>query len=181
MSNQLLSWAIFVVPWLTLVFMKKEDIRRYMPVALLAIVLTTIIHDVGIRFGFWVVEEAAYPMAEMLPYFYGLIPVLTMWIFRFTNGHILAYVITNIILDIGFVYSLLGSIFPARGIYALVGITRFQVLLINLVHFTLLYIYQKWQEGELVPVMKNLLSPAPQSAAAKPLVRDKDNRNDNKW
>jgi len=158
--------------------MKREEVRRYVPVALLATVLTTIIHDIGIRFEFWVVEEAAYPMAEMLPYFYGLIPVLTMWIFKLTNGYFFIYVITNIILDIAFAYSLLGSIFPGRGIYALVGITPFQVLFINIGHFTLLYVYQKWQEGELVSSMRNLLSWTSQSAAAKPWSRTKVDRSE---
>jgi hypothetical protein len=49
--------------------MKREDIKRYMPVGLFSIVLTTIIHDIGIRYGFWVVQDAAFPLYTMLPYF----------------------------------------------------------------------------------------------------------------
>jgi len=173
MSNQIFSWSTFVLPWLTLFLMKKEDIKRYMPVALFAALLTTIIHDVGIDLGFWTVRGRAFPLYEMLPYFYGLIPVLTLWIFKFTNGRFRLYFITNLVLDIGFAFYFLGSLLPARGIYALVGITRTQVVFINVVHITLLYIYQKWQEGELLPVKEKSFSPYPNSAAVKPFREKK--------
>jgi len=29
MSNQLILWGMLTAPWLTLFFMKKEDIKRY--------------------------------------------------------------------------------------------------------------------------------------------------------
>ena len=179
MTNQVFSWFTFVAPWFTLVFMKREDIKRYMPVALLAAVLTTIIHDIGIGLGFWVVRDNAYPLYEMLPYFFALIPVITLWIFKFTNGSLWIYIITNLILDIGFVFIFLGNLLPARGIYALIGITRPQVLLINVAHFTLLYIYQKWQEGELLPVKEKSFSPNLHSAVAKPLLQHNRDKEDN--
>jgi len=95
---------MLILPWFTLFFMKRGEIKRYMPVALFAIVLTTIIHDIGITLGFWVVQEAAFPFNEMMPYFYGLIPVLTIWIFKFTNGRFWVYMVTNAILDLGFYF-----------------------------------------------------------------------------
>lgn len=179
MTNQVFSWAAFVAPWLTLFFMKREYIKSYMPVAILAAALTTIIHDIGITLGFWVVRDNAYPLYEMLPYFYGLIPVLTMWIFRFTNDRLWFYIITNLVLDIGFVYYFLGNLLPARGIYALVGIARPQVLLINIVHFMLLYLYQKWQEGELLPVKEKSFGSDLQAAVAKPFPEQNRDEEDN--
>jgi hypothetical protein len=154
--------------------MKREDIKRYMPVALFAIVTTTIVHDVGIRYGFWEVRESAYPFFVMMPYFYGSVPVLTMWIFKFTNGRFWIYMLVNAILDIGFAFYQLGVFFPSKGIYALVGITSFQVWLINIVHAISLYIYEKWQEGELVIALKNFVGASLQPAATKPSFKDKD-------
>lgn len=176
MISQLFSWSSFIIPWLTLFLMKREEIRRYMPVGLLASLLTTIIHDAGITFGFWEVLAPAPPMYEMLPYFYGLIPVLTMWIFKFTNGRVWRYIIVNIILDVGFAFTFLGYILPSLGIYRLVGVTRFQVVLINLVHFSLLYVYQKWHEGEFNLHYKTSFSAIPQAAAGKPFLNNKDDK-----
>ena len=168
MSNQVISWSMFILPWLTLIFMKREDIKRYMPVALFAIVLTTIIHDVGITLGFWVVQEAAFPLNEMMPFIYGDIPILTMWVFKFTFGRYWVYMITNAILDIGFAFFLLNKLFPSKGIYALVGISSFQVWLINLVHATLLYGFDMWQESMFAQTGRHNFSHKLQPTAAKP-------------
>ncbi|WP_269083310.1 hypothetical protein [Ornithinibacillus contaminans] len=36
MLNQVILWGILIAPWLTLFFMKKDAIKRYMPVAIFA-------------------------------------------------------------------------------------------------------------------------------------------------
>lgn len=59
--NQIILWSMFIVPWLTLFFMKKEEVRRYIPVALFAAATSVIIHDVGLRLGFWVIQDVAFP------------------------------------------------------------------------------------------------------------------------
>lgn len=160
MSNQIISWSMLILPWLTLFFMERKEIKHYLPVGLFSIVLTTIIHDIGITFGFWVVEDAAYPFYEMLPYFYGLIPVLTMWVFKFTYGRFWLYIFTNAILDIGFAFFLLSVFFPGRGIYTLVNLASFQVWLINLGHGAVLYVFQILLEGNPVRLRALNLQPA---------------------
>lgn len=181
MHNQVISWSMFIIPWLTLFFMKREDIKRYMPVGLWAIVSTTIIHDVGVTLGFWTVLKAAFPLNEMLPYFYGTMPVLTMWVIKFTYGRFWLYVLTNTVLDIGFAFFILNRFFPSMGIYKLVGISPFGVLAINYLHMVALYIYQMWQEGifahseRSTDLLTNL-----QPAAAKPLPDDHNDKTDDK-
>jgi hypothetical protein len=101
-----------------------------------------------------------------------------MWVFKFTNGRFWIYMLTNAILDIGFAFYFLGVLLPTRGIYALVDISSFQVWLLNAGHATMLYVYQKWQEGELVTALRSLSSPALQSAASKPFFRGMNNTND---
>lgn len=155
--------------------MKREEILRYLPVGIFGAVTTTIIHDIGIGLGFWAVLQASYPLYEMLPYFYGQIPVLIMWIFKFTNGRVGRYFLVNAIIDIGFAYYFLNIFLSQRGIYELVGITPFGVWLINMGHATLLYVYQKLQEGELTSSLLAILrTPVPVIALNKPLfIRNK--------
>lgn len=174
LNSQIISWLLFAVPWLTLLAMKREEILRYLPVGLFAIVTTTIVHDIGIPAGFWVVRQAAFPLNEMLPYFYGLIPVLTMWIFKFTNGHFWSYMLVNAVVDIGFAYYFLARLLPGWGIYSLAEISSFGVWLINLGHALTLYLYQKVQEGALQCSFKRAFSPRSQPAVArKPGSRNK--------
>lgn len=178
MSNQVIHWYMLILPWITTFFMTRTDFKRYMPVALLAIVTATIVHDIGINVGFWVVQEKAFLFNEMLPYFYGVIPVLTMWIFKFTYGRFWTYMMTNTIVDIVFTFYILNIFFPSRGIYDLVGITSLQVMPITLMHAVLLYGYQMWEDSELVSIKRSSLTANLQPVAAKPLSKERDEKKD---
>jgi len=172
MTNQVILWSTLIVPWLTLFFMKREDIKRYMPAALFSVVISTILVDAGVRLGFWAIRETSFPFYIMLPYIYGLYPVATIWVLKFTNGSLLVYMITNAILDLGFSYIFLGYFIATRGIVDF-GITKFQDWLLAIGRAIVIYIYQKWQENELLPVKENLLSPNLHSAVAKPFLKRK--------
>lgn len=177
MSNQILQWSMFIVPWLTLFFMKKEDIKRYMPVALFAVVLATIIDDVGIALGIWSFGETVFPFHQMIPYFYGLVPVLTMWVFKFTYGRFWVYMAANTILDIGFNFIFIDKILSSRGILGFAGITPLQGMPLTLMHAAVIYGFQIWQEGIFAQSKRKYFSPNLQPAVAKPLSEEEDNKN----
>ncbi|NPV93479.1 MAG: hypothetical protein HPY50_22210 [Firmicutes bacterium] len=172
MSNQVVSWSLFIIPWLTLFFMKRDEIRRYMPVGVFATLITVLINDVGIRNGFWVVNNPIYPFNEMLPAHYGLVPVLLLWFFKYTNGRFWLYFIGNAVLDVGFVYYFINVFLWSRGLYALVGISSFMVWLISVGTAVIIYLYQMWQEGKLVPAFKEIVSPKLRLAETKPFFKN---------
>ena len=148
-----------------------------MPVAMFAVVLTTIIGDIGIQIGVWATREPTYPFNEMLPYFYGTMPVLTIWVFKFTYGHFGTYMITNTILDIFFNFFMLGYFLPVRGIVDF-NISPFLSLPVTLLHAVIIYGYQMWQDDALLAINR-LTEHNIQPATAKPLVQQpKDDKND---
>lgn len=175
MSNQLIQWFLFIAPWFTLIFMKVKEIKRYIAAGFLSIVLTTIVHDVGITFGFWVVRETTYPFYEMMPYFYGTMPVLTMWVLKFTFNHFWRYMAVNTILDLGFAFIILDYFYPTTGIYGLVGITPIPTAAIAILLAVIIYPFQMWQDDILLRSRKNTISLT--QAAAKLIPKD-DERND---
>lgn len=147
MSNQVIMWFFFfLLPWLTLVFMKKEDIRRFMPVAMAAIVTSVSIYDAGITLHLWEIQSTFYPFSHLHPYSFGTLPVLTMWVLKFTYTRFWLYMTVNTILDIGFNFLILDYLFPRLGILALT-VSPFVTLPITLIHAVVLYGYQRWQEG----------------------------------
>ena len=175
MSNSVIMWSMFFIPWLSLFFLYKEEIRHWMPVAMFAVVLTTIINDIGATLGFWVNQESTFPFHQMLPYYYGAMPVLTIWIFKFTYGRFVTYMVTNIILDIGFNFFLLNYFLPSRGIMSF-NISPFLSLLITLMHAVIIYGYQMWQVGinfDPEPIIVNTIQPA----VAKPLPNQQEDDN----
>lgn len=168
MSNSFIMWSLTLGPWLTLFFMKKEEVKRWMPVAMFAIVLATIIGDIGIRLGVWATREPIYPFAQMLPFFYGTMPVLTIWVFKFTYGRFWPYMIANTVLDVGFNFFLLAYFLPSRGIVDF-NISPFLSLPVTLLHAAVIYGYQIWQDDVLINT-DNLAEYNIRPAAAKPLT-----------
>ncbi|MDF2572329.1 MAG: hypothetical protein K0R55_3933 [Sporomusa sp.] len=174
--NQAIQWAMFIAPWLTLFFMKGKEVKRFIAAGLLSIVLTTIVHDVGITFGFWVVREATYPFYEMMPYFYGTMPVLTMWVLNFTFGHFWRYMIVNTILDLGFAFIILDYFYPITGVYGLVGITPIPTASIALLLAVIIYPFQILQDDIFIQKEgANSFSANLKPVAAKPLPEEEDN------
>lgn len=167
-------WSMFLTAWLTLFFMKKDKIKKWFPVGLAAIVTTTIIHDVGTTLGFWATIQPIFPFSEMLPYYYGTMPVLTIWVFKFTYGRFWLYMLVNLVLDIGFNFFLLSYFLPVRGIFEF-NINPLFSLPITLGHAVVLYIYQIWQDDALLST-RDIKNYKLQPSAAKPLPKDDDSK-----
>jgi hypothetical protein len=178
-SNQVILWSMLILPWFTLLFLKKEEIKYYMPVGIFAGFTSAIISEVGVTLGFWVNQETIYPLSQIMPFDIGLNVVLTIWVFKYTYRRFWVYLIVNTILDIGFSFFLFNQIFSSRGILYLVGISPFQSLLITLTHALLLYGYQIWQEDALLVHEKSCsFSANLHPAATKPLPEDHGNKAD---
>lgn len=172
MSNSFIMWSLALVPWLTLFFMKKEEIKHWMPVAMFAVILSILIGDIGIRLGVWSSRESIYPFNEMQPYFFGTMPVLTIWVFKLTYGRFGSYMIANLFLDIVFNFILLGYFLPSRGMINF-NISPFLSLPVTLLHAAVIYGYQMWQDDALLTTGK-VSTYNIQPAVAKPLPKDED-------
>lgn len=173
MSNQLILWSMFIVPWLSLLLMKKEDVKRFMPLGLFTLSLGIVVTEIGVTTGLWVLQETTFPLAVIPTYIYGIFPVTAMWIFKFTYGRFWIFLITELVLNISYVTILLPWI-ASRGIITFYA--PFVSYLVAMGQGMLLYIYQMWQEDALVPAIKKLFPAKLQPAATKPLFNDEDNK-----
>lgn len=149
MNNQIILWCIFILPWFTLFFMKKEDIKRYMPVGLFAIFTSAIILEIGHTLRWWVYNETAYPLRN-ISYLYGAIPVATMWLFKFTYGKFWLYVgadfLLNLIYTLLFEYYFLGR----RGIIEFERVSPMLDVFATSALGIIIYGFHMWQEGIFV-------------------------------
>lgn len=172
MSNQVILWGMLIFPLLTIFFMKLENIKRFMPVALFTVVTQAIIIESGITLGFWGIRETLFPLNQMPIFTYGAIPAFTMWIFKFTYERFGLYIATNAIIDFGYAYVIIPWL-VARGIGDLFR-SSLLVFSISIIHAAVLYGYQIWQEGIFALHEKASSSTSLQPAAAKPLSKSQN-------
>jgi hypothetical protein len=165
---------MLIVPWITLFFMPKEEIKRWMPAALFVMVTNTIIVDVGVTWKVWETHQNVYPLSEMISFVYGALPIGAMWILKFTYGRFWLYAVVQVIFSLVFIL-LVQPFLHRRGIFvwvdadALAGIGAFTT---TVVHLISLYLYQMWQDEALVAAERSTVSSKLQPAAAKPLGQD---------
>ncbi|NPV92172.1 MAG: hypothetical protein HPY50_15500 [Firmicutes bacterium] len=173
MSNKVIMWSMLILPWFTLLLMKREEVKRYMPVGLFAIVSSIVIVDIGATLNLWALRDNIFPFGKVFSYHLGGIPVVTMWLFKFTYGRFLRYVTVDVFYNLAFAF-LMSPWLAARGIRENVEVTALGLFFIITVHGILLYIYQLWQENALIPAFKEYLSPKLRPAATKPFFKDRD-------
>lgn len=161
MNNQIIVWALIVLPWFSLFFMKKEEIKRFMPVALVAMVTTSIVIESGITLKLWSIRETTYPLNHTLSYVYGLAPVVALWIFKYTYQKFWLYMAVDSIFNLGFAF-LFTPWLVSRGIKDLFT-SKFNVFLIVTALSLILYLYQMWQETARVDkrVSSTVMQPNP--------------------
>lgn len=177
MSNQVLLWAILILPWLTLFFMPKETIKRWMPVALFSALTSVLAVELGENLGWFIYENTAYPLRTSLYIVFGLNIVTAIWLFNFLYGRFWRFLVIDIIINAGFIYLFHVLFLGSRGLFHEAGITPLQNTLIVTFDGVLAYGYQMWQEKIFAhsKVKSSGYSLDLQPAASKPMSQDRDN------
>ena len=178
MNNQILMWSMLFLPWLTLFFMKKEEIKRFMPVALFSALASILVVESGENLGWFIYGETTYPLRTSSYHIFGLNCVTTIWLFHFIYGNFWKYIIIDLVLNFGFIYLFHVYFLGGRGIFHEVGITPFINALIATTDGVLIYAYQMWQEGIFVRYERKKNLRILQSEAAKPLDHEKQEDNE---
>ncbi|MEL3971840.1 hypothetical protein AAEO50_06040 [Rossellomorea oryzaecorticis] len=155
MLNKLILWFILIAPWFSLFFLKKEVVKRFIPVSLLASFIMIVYNLVAENQNHWEINVSIIPSLE--PAFvsgvFGAFPVITLWIFHFTFGRFWRYAVTNVIADFMF------ALFPIHyvlqdvlGIYTLVNINPFERFILFVAFAMILYGFQAWFDKDDDPL-----------------------------
>lgn len=176
MSNQIILWSMLIIPWLSLLFMKKEYVKRFMPVTLFAIITGLIIDDIAGTLNLFVVRQTVFPLSHINTYTLSLFPIATIWVFRFTYERFWLYMSANLVLDLFFNFLIMRWILMI-GILEQFNFSAYKGFVMTLGHAVILYGYQLWQEDAFVPAVKKLFSPRILPAATKPVFEDEDDNN----
>jgi len=150
MFDQMMLWAFLILPWITVFFMRRATLKRFMPVAILSALIVTIVFEIAHALHWWTMIEAIVPWGYItnVSFAYGIFVAGTLWIYAFTFGRLWLYLLTNAVID-GLQAFVFHQFFEGR-IYRLDRIEEWQVFLLMYGTAIVLYIYQLWQDGVMV-------------------------------
>lgn len=155
MNNQIIFWLVIIVPWFSLFFMKRLEMKWYFPVALLTAITSLLIVHIGSQLDWWYIKETVYPLgvsAEVL----GILPVLMMWIMKYTFKRFWLYLAVNITLNLAYSFLYFGYLATMAAIIEYVTITPWFVLIVTTAQGLLLYVFQLWMDGALIHPKKEV-------------------------
>lgn len=134
---------------MSLLLLKKDTVKRFIPVAIFTALLMTIYNDVADSLKWIVIKENVVPwVSTFIPFVYGAFLVATIWIFSFTYGRFLVYLLTNIVADFIFMF-LVSSWYESLGLYEFVNRSRWNIFVDLALISVVIYGYQRWHEGIL--------------------------------
>lgn len=171
MSDKLFLWLTFILPWLSLIFMNRRDIKRYMPGALFTAITGVLIFDIAASINWWSITETVFPFSFVSPHLIGLAPVVTMWLLKFTYRKWWYFLTVDAIFNLGHTYIFIPYLI-ARGIM-LSNIPLWYGFVLATINGILLYGYQMWQEDVLGEGIHEIFSSNLQTVASKPLRKPK--------
>ncbi len=147
MSNKLILWLILISPWVTLFFMKKEGIKRYLPVTIFTALLVTIVYEIAYTYKWWELRVTIVPWGNItnVSYAYGAFFIGTLWILYFTYKKFWLYLLTNIVID-GIDAFLITGFMETRKIIHYANISKFSLFLIMVTLSLITYGFQVWHE-----------------------------------
>lgn len=143
--KEIISWILFILPWLSLFFIGGSHLRRFMPVALFVTVINTLLYQAAYHYNWW--RESGlfeWDKVSSIHWVYSAYLVATIWIFRFTYGKFWVYLVVNMILD--GVYSFLWYPIQRRLDMASGEMPNFTSYLLMIGVSLIIYLYQVWQE-----------------------------------
>jgi hypothetical protein len=143
MFNQALLWTLLIAPWFLLLFLEKNRRKKFLPAGLFASLVLTFIFQIGDKFQWWKITENIILLSNTTTLVYGLYLVGTIIILYLTYHSFRLYMLTNLVIDSILAFGI-GKWFQHLGLYQLININSFGVLILALIIALLIYIFQKW-------------------------------------
>jgi hypothetical protein len=153
-----LAWLLFLPPWLLLVFLEPERKRRFIPVALLACLFSTVTFQMAVKLDWWSVTSNIFYFTQISAFVYGFLPVAALISFYWTYPNLWLYFGLNLSIDAIQAYVISRHVFEKAGFYQLTGMSRGGLFMLETVISVLLYLFQVWLErgrqgeGDEVPM-----------------------------
>jgi hypothetical protein len=143
---QLLSWILLIAPWLLLIPLDSKRLRRFLSVAFLTALIETI-HQQMIQVWDWAtITSNVFFLTNVASFTYGLLPVVTIFVFYFTYKKVWLFFGTNLVIDAIQAFIIGPLIFEKFGLAKLNSMSHFGLFLFIYSSVPIIYIYQRWYD-----------------------------------
>ncbi|WP_430487360.1 hypothetical protein [Priestia flexa] len=148
MNPKLFVSLTFIISWISIRFIPKEQVKKYTPVSIFTSLIVSLTFVMATDFGWWKLKKPVIPGLKSINVFYvfGAFFVGTIWIFKLVYKiGFLPYLITNALIDSFFVYIIVP--FAEKIGVGKRYISKTFILGLMLSASLIIYGFQKWYEA----------------------------------
>ncbi|OPX45771.1 hypothetical protein CLHUN_07090 [Ruminiclostridium hungatei] len=149
--GQLLSWLLFIPPWLLLIPLKRRKMKKFLSVAFFTSLMGSTLFQAAHVWNWWTITDNLVFLTDISSFVYGLSPVTTILVFYFTYPKLWLYLGTNIVFDAIQAFVISPFVFEKAGLYSLVNINHFILFLLIFMQAPVIYIYQRFYDARSGP------------------------------
>ncbi|TYP74017.1 hypothetical protein [Paenibacillus methanolicus] len=141
-------WAVFILPFLTLLLLRRDLIRQYLPAAMFVTIVNVILYEVAWEYGWWHYKQSlfAWDTITPAPLIFSAYWVVTIWIFALSFRRFWLYLMLNLAVNGLFAFEL--APWLSRAGITEGTLTSTTILLILTGLSTGVYLFQLWFERE---------------------------------
>ena len=133
---------LMVVSWLTVLMLKKEDFKRFLPASILISLFVRGESVIARKRKWWWFYEKIHPkLTGEFPLIWGPFLIGSIWILKLTYRKFPAYILLNLTINSAFVYVFI-DVCKKIGVLSLVRLSKLQLLAIFTFKALLLYAFQ---------------------------------------
>lgn len=135
--------GMFIISWLSVVFLPKKSFKKYLSVANFAAILILITSMIAVPYKLWIVEGDGKKakIYNDLSFIFGPFFIGTIWIFHFTFGKFKFYFLLNSIMDFLLAFPMC-YIFQKLKLFKLVNFKPIYIFMTHITYSIFLYGYQ---------------------------------------
>jgi hypothetical protein len=103
--QKLVNIALVLIPWSTLLFLGKRNLKRFLPATILIVLFEIINGMIGKRRHWWLFynKPESHLFGEF-PYYIGPFFVNSLWVLKWTFGNFKRFLLFNMILNLTFAF-----------------------------------------------------------------------------
>ncbi len=140
-NRQFLLILMLVVPWLTVPFLGRDALKKFLPNAIFITILNKLLNVYGVEHKWWRHYRGIGPFVSIDFVLLGPYFVTSMWVLKLAYGQFWKYFITNKIIHISFIFVGLKFLQKVK-LFSLIKITKLQYFLIHITRGLILYLFQ---------------------------------------
>lgn len=156
-DSKMFLLAMLIIPWLTVPFLGKNEIRKYLPAAIFMSIFTKALDLYGEKKKWWQFYKGKFDIHNMNFFNFGPYLVTSLWMLKLTYRKFPLFLVANSLLQFLFIAFGLKYIRKHK-IFSLTKLTKTQYLFIDLIRTIVLYSFQYISDLKLLNKSMNQYS-----------------------